>query len=277
MALLNRGKSIVPIGCSDSHDVARHFVGQARTYIRCDDTNPGALNVNQCMQALREGRVTVSYGIFVRLSAENQYEMGDLVKVSPNKPVSLQVEVRSPDWLAPSHVQLYVNGELFAERDRTHAKNKEWNEAWRESFEIPPALFDAHVVAVATGPGIEAGFWCCAKPYQPVSSDWKSHIFGMSGAVWLDRDDNGQRNSPRDYALRLVEKSSNQPQQLVQSLGLYDRATAIQALSALSQKDSSLASPALRQAIESADAHVKAAFRDVLLELRNHALTREKK
>lgn len=277
MALLNRGRLIAPIGCSDSHDVARHFVGQARTYIRCDDNHPGALNVDQCIQAFREGRVTVSYGILVRLIVENRFEMGDIAKVDTNEPVSVQVEVQSPDWLDPTHVQLYVNGTLFAERQRTPALNEEAKTNWRESFEIPPAQFDAHVVAIASGPGIEAGFWRCAKPYQPVSSNWKSHIFGMSGAVWLDRDANGQRNSPRDYAVQVVQKLASHPQQLVHTLGNYDRAIAIQAFSALSQQDASLASSELRNAIESAEAHVKNAFRDVLLELRDHSLTQAKK
>ena len=41
MALLNRGYRVTPVGSSDSHDVGRHFVGQGRTYIRCDDSDPG--------------------------------------------------------------------------------------------------------------------------------------------------------------------------------------------------------------------------------------------
>ncbi len=31
MELLNAGYQITPVGCSDSHDVGRHFVGQERT------------------------------------------------------------------------------------------------------------------------------------------------------------------------------------------------------------------------------------------------------
>jgi len=73
-----------------------------------------------------------------------------------------------------------------------------------------------------------------------------------------------------------AECCPSQPQQLVRALGNYDRATAIQAFSALSQQDSVFPKPEMRNAHESAEIHVKTAFRDVLLELRNHSLTREK-
>src|SRR5262249_49066690 len=35
--LLNRGVLLTPVGASDSHDVSRYVVGQARTYVRCKD------------------------------------------------------------------------------------------------------------------------------------------------------------------------------------------------------------------------------------------------
>ena len=41
--LLNRGYRVTPVGCSDSHDVGRHFIGQGRTYIRCTDSDPGKI------------------------------------------------------------------------------------------------------------------------------------------------------------------------------------------------------------------------------------------
>jgi hypothetical protein len=41
MGLLNRGLPVVPVGASDSHDVARFFVGQARTYVAAADGAPG--------------------------------------------------------------------------------------------------------------------------------------------------------------------------------------------------------------------------------------------
>jgi len=37
MALMSRGIILTPVGSSDSHDVGRFIVGQARTYVRSDD------------------------------------------------------------------------------------------------------------------------------------------------------------------------------------------------------------------------------------------------
>ncbi|MGH7128705.1 MAG: CehA/McbA family metallohydrolase, partial [Planctomycetaceae bacterium] len=62
MAMLNRGRFLTPVGASDSHDVARHFVGQGRTYIRCDDRDPGHIDVEQAVSNFLQGRVMVSYG-----------------------------------------------------------------------------------------------------------------------------------------------------------------------------------------------------------------------
>ncbi|MBC7821861.1 MAG: hypothetical protein IAG10_33660, partial [Planctomycetaceae bacterium] len=47
MGLLNRGLNVTPVGSSDSHDVGRHFVGQGRTYIRCNDRDVGHLDIDE--------------------------------------------------------------------------------------------------------------------------------------------------------------------------------------------------------------------------------------
>ena len=61
--MLNRGRFLTPVGASDSHDVSRYIVGQARTYIRCDSTDPGNIDVAQAVRNLHDGRVMVSYGL----------------------------------------------------------------------------------------------------------------------------------------------------------------------------------------------------------------------
>ena len=73
MTLLNRGQQITPIGSSDSHDVARHFVGQGRTYIRCDDSAPGEIDVDMAVNSLLQGRVRVSYGLLTAMTVEDKY------------------------------------------------------------------------------------------------------------------------------------------------------------------------------------------------------------
>ena len=73
MQLLNRGLWVAPIGSSDSHDVSRHFVGQGRTYIRCDDRDPGNLPVDDAVTNLLRGDVVVSYGLFTELRVNEKY------------------------------------------------------------------------------------------------------------------------------------------------------------------------------------------------------------
>jgi hypothetical protein len=49
--LLNRGKMLTPVGASDSHEVSRFIVGQARTYIRSTSTRPGKIDVDEAVAA----------------------------------------------------------------------------------------------------------------------------------------------------------------------------------------------------------------------------------
>ena len=67
MGLINGGFKITPVGSSDSHDVARHFVAQGRTYIRCPDHAPGAIDVEHAIKSFLAGRVLVSCGLLVNL------------------------------------------------------------------------------------------------------------------------------------------------------------------------------------------------------------------
>ena len=82
MGLLNRGRQITPVGSSDSHDVGRHFVGQGRTYIRCDDRDPGNLDVDQAVSNFVQGRVMVSYGLLAELSVNGKYRSGEMARVA---------------------------------------------------------------------------------------------------------------------------------------------------------------------------------------------------
>jgi hypothetical protein len=67
MGMLNRGAALTPVGSSDSHDVSRYIVGQARTYVRCDDRDPGSLDVTQAVESVRHGRTMVAYGLLAEI------------------------------------------------------------------------------------------------------------------------------------------------------------------------------------------------------------------
>jgi hypothetical protein len=68
-----------------------------------------------------------------------------------------------------------------------------------------------------------------AKPYQPASPQWSHVALGISGAIWLDGDNDGRRTSARDYAERAFAEAKGKLPQLTRALADYDAATAAQA------------------------------------------------
>jgi hypothetical protein len=191
MALLTRGLRLTPIGASDSHDVARYIVGQGRTYVRVDDRDPGAIDVAAAMESLRAGRVLVSDGLLTEITVDGRGP-GELVPAAPE--LGVRIRVQGPSWTAANHVALYVNGTVVREaaiRDGGRPGVK-WHATWR----IPAPATDAHLVAIATGPGVTAPFWPTAKPYQPTSIEFTPYVHGVSGAVFVDTDANGRFTPP---------------------------------------------------------------------------------
>lgn len=228
MSLLNRGLMVTPVGGSDSHDVARHFVGQGRTYIRCDDRNPGTLDIDTAINSFLQGRVMVSYGLLTKLTVNGKYSSGELAAV-PDTEIEVRVEVLGPHWVAADRILLFSNGSvLFDEAiprivEESLPKGVQAIRTWK----IPRPAHDVHLVAIALGPGIEASSWRTAKPYQPMTQNPVTHVVGCSGAVWIDGDRDGRRLSASDYAERLVAKHGSDAVELVKVLANYDEATAV--------------------------------------------------
>ena len=237
MALLNRGRMIVPVGSSDSHDVGRHFVGQGRTYIRLEDRDPGALNVEQAVNSFLQGRVRVSYGLLTEISVNDKYGSGELA-TTPGDEVKVSVRVLGPHWTAADRITLYANGTPLRETaiDLGSRNDRPRGVIWSGEWNIPKPRHDVHLVAIATGPGIDGLYWKTAKPYQPDSPDWESRVVGCSGAVWLDVDGDGRRTSAYEYARRLFSETEGDPAALVSGLSGFDQAVASQAFHLLQSR-----------------------------------------
>jgi hypothetical protein len=211
--LLNRGMKLTPVGASDSHDVSRYIVGQARTYIR---------NATDWIKNFREGRVLVSYGLLTDISVNEKFHPGDLV--SANGPIDVKVSIQSPPWSTASRVALYANGIEIKSAEIPPAQGRKWEVNWA----IPKPKHDVYLVAIATGPGISESYWQTAKPYQPTSSSFTPYVLGSTGAVWIDADNDGKFESAYDYASRLVEASDVPAEK---RLADYDEAVAVQVAS----------------------------------------------
>lgn len=234
--MLNRGHKLTPVGSSDSHDVSRYIVGQGRTYVRCDDADPGRIDVEQARRSLREGRVLVSYGLLADITVDGRFGPGDLVSSAGDLAVIMRV--LGPEWTRASRVDLFANGVKvwgadiatpFGQSERTGVK-------WEGRHTLPNPAHDIYLVAIATGPGITQPYWPTAKPYQPTSIEWKGYVLGATGAVWIDADRSGRFDSAFDYASRIVGPEGADIAAVVRKLADYDEAVAAQAAGILCQR-----------------------------------------
>ncbi|HWB12687.1 MAG TPA: CehA/McbA family metallohydrolase [Pirellulales bacterium] len=232
--LLNAGHRITPVGSSDSHDVARSIVGQARTYIRCHDDQPGKISVAEAVGSLLAGRVLVSFGLAADVEVNGRYGPGDLVSAASCAELDVRVRVLGPSWSDATEVVLFVNGSE-ARREKPpqagHARIK-YDSIWT----IPRPRRDAHLVVVAIGPGVSNPYWPTAKPYQPDSPEWAPYTLGVTGAVYIDADDTAGYTSPRAYALELARQAAGDIKRLASLLADYDEAVTVQAAAVLHQR-----------------------------------------
>lgn len=263
--LYNRGYQLTPVGASDAHDVIRYIVGQGRTYIKAQDDFPDRIDVNEAVQHFIEGRVMVSFGLMAEITVDSQYGPGDLVPASDS--IDVTVRVLGPGWTTADRVELFANGQVVREvqiKDGDKPGIK-WESTWR----LPRPAHDVFLSAVAHGPGIEAPYWRIEKPYQPAAPTWESYVLGISGAVRIDADGDGQYQSAFDYARKMVETSGDDLPALMRLLETCDEAVAIQAASILAAHGTPPSDPRVQSALASAAPPTRRGF-EAFLEAWNH-------
>jgi hypothetical protein len=258
MALLNRGAQVTPIGSSDSHDVARHFVGQGRTYIRCDDADPGNIDVGAAARNLRQGRVMVSYGLLAQIDVAGR-SSGELAQAI-DETIRVDVRVLGPHWVTADRVELFMNGVKIREEQIAPKHAADTGIKWAGHWMLPRPVHDVHLVAIARGPGIDGAYWKTAKPYQPTSPVWEPQVIGCSGAVRLDADGDGTWTPAREYARRVWERSNGDLSRLVQQLEPYDAAVATHAADFYQQSGGSVVSAEFRTAMQAGATHAQEGF-----------------
>jgi len=229
MSLLNAGHDIAPIGSSDSHDVTRYIAGQGRTYIRGDDSDASAIDVAKAVASVQRGQVRVSYGLLTEL-AVGDAGPGDLAPPADDE-LKVTLRVLGPSWVKADRIALFVNGVLVRGEEITEVRKKELPEGMKfeQTWTLPKPKHDVHLVAIASGPEIDAPYWPTAKPYQPTSPDWTPQVLGCSGAVWIDGDGDGKKSAAREYAQKACDAANGDLDRLVALLGKYDEAVAAQA------------------------------------------------
>lgn len=230
-ALLNHGHRLTGVSSSDSHDVSRYIVGQGRTYIQCNDEQPGQINIHDACQNLAQGRAMVSFGLLAKIEAGNGFFTGDL---ATNLPAAFPVKITAhgPRWVTCERIALYANGALLREKicsaaemsAQTNRPDLKAEVTWM----IDRPRHDVFLVAIATGPGVTDAFWQTPRPYQPTSPDWTPRLIGATNPIWVDADGDNRFTSAFAYATTLKTQYQSRLPQLIDALGSYDEAVATQ-------------------------------------------------
>ncbi|MFQ6065960.1 MAG: CehA/McbA family metallohydrolase [bacterium] len=104
--LLNQGLKIVGVSGRDWHDVNEKKAPIPQTFVYAD-----SLSEPEILEGLRKGRVIVSSGPMVNLSAKDgdrKYQSGDEIKLRGKKPLSFQIQIEN--LKAPSKLPVIKNG-----------------------------------------------------------------------------------------------------------------------------------------------------------------------
>ena len=259
-ALLNYGYRIVTIGASDSHDVSRFIVGQARTYIAAPDQDPSAIDVGIACKNLRQGRASVSMGLLVDMTVQAKFGLGDLA-TALGEEIAVNVKVLSPAWSRASFVAIYANGRKIREQSFPSPPAKTASGSAREvRWSMPKPAHDVHLVAIVTGPPVTAPFWAMTKPYQPASPKWEGRAIASTNPIWIDADGDGKFSPARKYAQEMIERHGTDPARLLPALGRYDEAVSTQAASLCAAAGAKLNQSPFSDALKSAAPQVAAGF-----------------
>jgi len=268
-ALLNYGYRVTGVGSSDGHDVSRYIVGQGRSYVLCDDSNPGAIDIEQACRGFRDGRVLISLGLLTQMTVETgakSFRVGDLAPVEKN--FRVLVTVSAPSWIEADQVELYANGVKIREhktsRRQPAGRPSRFDTALGvklpTSWLIERPRHDVHLVAIATGPGVREPYWAMARPYQPTSPIWESRVIGATNPIWIDADRDGKFTSARAHGRGLVQRAGASAESLFAALADADEAVAAQAASLSRAAGSDLLDPLFTAQLSRAPAHVRKGF-----------------
>jgi hypothetical protein len=112
--LLDLGYRFTALSNSDTHDQFGVEAGCPRNYVQIDTDDPTAIDPDEVARAVKEGRVVLSYGPFVRFYADRAAN-GPGTTLENVASTTLHIHVETPTWFHTDRVELYENGELIHE------------------------------------------------------------------------------------------------------------------------------------------------------------------
>lgn len=224
-ALLNHGYRVAAIAASDTHHVSQFILGQARTYAASRANDPAKIEVDEICASYRAGRLLVSMGLLAQMTVDDRHGVGDLA-TELGREMRVTIEVLGPSWIDADRVELFANGIKI--REQSLAPNGRVEKA-RVTWMLPRPKHDVHLVAIATGPGVQAPYWEIARPYQAASKIFNPRVVGSTNPIWIDGDGDGRFTAARAYAAALVRRAGGNAAELKRALAGFDAAVAIQA------------------------------------------------
>ena len=253
--LLNRGLSVTGVGCSDSHDVARHFIGQARTYIYCNDSDAGNINIKNAVQAFNSGKTNLSYGLLTTMLINKQFGPGEITSAKAR--LTADIKVQGPSWVTARQLDIYANGELF--KSITISDGKQPGVKWSGKVDLSRLRHDCFIVAIARGDGVTGLHWPTAKPYQPTSKHFDPYTIGSTGVIYLDIDRDDHFSCAKEYAHLLVDEHETLSA-LFRALKGYDTAVAAHVAELLDHGGKSLHDTDMQNHLKKSTTEVRRGF-----------------
>ena len=242
-AMLNWGHNVAGVGSSDTHDVSRFILGQARTYVECPDTNPAKLDVAKACESFRRMHAYISMGLLTMIKVDGRYRAGDFVK-SLKKEMAVSVQVLGPSWAKADRLDIYANGQMIYTQP---IKPSSTIEKAKLNLTLPSPKHDTHLIAIATGPGITEPFWESPRPYVPTSRKHEPRVQGATNPIFFDGDGDGKYAPPRLQAEQMFTKYSKDLSSLFSTLSSKDSAIAAQLASVMHRSGLKLNLPSIRK------------------------------
>lgn len=179
-SFLARGRRVVAMGNSDSHEVAGSPIGYPRTCIALGLDSPTELRAGGGAALVRDrlldGAAAVCGGVTVEAAARGGVGLGGTLEAAMERE-SVEVTVRAPSWVTVDRLRVFVNGalsETIALDDST-ADPLDPTIRFRGPVEIATSVGETFLVLVADGEGDLAPVYPGRDP------------FGVTNPVWFRR------------------------------------------------------------------------------------------
>ena len=190
LQLLNQGFHIYGVVNTDAH-YNFHGSGWLRNWIQSSTDDPAKLDHMELVHAAKRGRIVMSNGPYLEVSAHETGKTetvvsGQDLKASSGK-VMLKVRVQCPNWLDIDTLFVLVNGRKHAVHDYTREKNPDLFRGGVVKFERSLEIdlkSDAHLVVVTGDVGGDL-----TKVYGKDMG--KAQPAAMTNPIFVDVDGNG--------------------------------------------------------------------------------------